>query len=123
MLARRTDLTIVAIDGGGPGNRNDVVHYRNSHLQPLVASHGRVLADGGYRGIPELRTPRFEGNRIVRDHTWRRHRRRARAEHAIARLEDWQMLRDHRRAGEHVPTTLAAVAYLHNIKTALRDIS
>ena len=124
VLARRTDLTIVAIDGGGPGNRNDVVHYRDSHLQPLVASHGRVLADGGYRGIPELRTPRFEGNRIVRDHTWRRHRRRrARAEHAIARLKDWQMLHDHRRAGEHVPTTLAAVTYLHNIKTALRDIS
>ena len=82
------------------------------------------MADGGYGGIPELRTPRFEGNRIVRDHIRRRHRRRrARAEHAIARLKDWQMLRDHRRAGEHVPTTLAAVAYLDNIKTASRDIS
>ena len=60
----------------------------------------------------------------MRDHTWRRHRRRrAGAEHAIAHLKDWQMLRDHRRAGEHLPTTLAAVAYLHNIKTTLRDIS
>ena len=124
VLARRTDLTIVAIAGGGPGNRNDVVHYRDSHLPSLIKSHGRVLADGGYRGIPELHPPRFEGNRIARDHSSRSHRRRrARAEHAIARLKDWQMLRDHRRSGEHVPTTLAAVAYLHNIKTALRDIS
>ena len=124
VLARRTDLTIVAIDGGGPGRRNDVVHYRDSHLPSLIKSHGRVLADGGYRGIPELCTPRFEGRRMVRDQAWRRHRRRrARAEHAIARLKDWQMLRDHRRAGKQVPTTFAAVAYLHNINTALRDIS
>ena len=75
VLARRTDLTIVAIDGGRPGNRNDVVHYRDSHLPSLIKSHGRVLADGGYHGIPKLRTPRFEGNRIVRDQAWRHHHR------------------------------------------------
>lgn len=115
---------VVAVDGGGAGNRNDVVHYRTSHLPPLTERHGRVLADGGYRGVSELVTPTFEGRRMVRDRTWRTHRRRrARAEHAIARLKDWHVLRDHRRRGDHVATTLAAVAYLHNVTTTLRDIS
>ncbi len=119
VLARHADLTIVAIDSGGPGNRNDVVHYPTSHLPPLVERHGQVLADGGYRGIPKLRTPRFDGNQIVRDTTWRQHRRpRAPAEHTIAPLKDRQALRDHRRAGRHDPTTLTAIAYLHNTKTA-----
>lgn len=124
VLSQRADLAVVAITGGGPGNRNDTVHYHASSLPELVTSHGRVLADGGYRGVDELHTPRFHGNRIVRDRTWHRHRkRRARAEHAIARLKDWQVLRDHRRHGTHLHATLAAVACLHNTTTALRDIS
>ena len=48
------DLTVVAITGGGPGNRNDPVHYRGSDLEFLCQTHGRVYADGGYRGITEL---------------------------------------------------------------------
>ena len=52
---------------------------------PLPAARA-VLTDGGYRGVPELITPIFRGNRIVRDRRWRQHRRRrARVEHAIAR--------------------------------------
>jgi hypothetical protein len=87
--------------------------------------HARVLADGGYRGIPELVTPAFQGNRIRRDRAWRRHRRRrARIEHAIARLKNWRMLRDHRRRACHLLTTLKAVAFLHNLHLdELRDSS
>lgn len=85
VLSRRTDLLVTAVNGGGPGNRNDPVHYRGSPIEELCRTHGRVLADGGYRGVPELVTPVFDGQRIPRDHVWRRHRRRrARAEHAIA---------------------------------------
>jgi hypothetical protein len=124
VLTRRHDLAVVAIAGGGHGNRNDIVDYEGRRLPSLVETHGRVYADGGYQGVSELPTPRFDGRRMVRDHAWEQHRRRrARAGHAIARLKDWQVLRDHPRRGEHVPTTLAAVAYLHNIKTASRDIS
>lgn len=124
ILARRADLAIVAVDGGGPGNRNDPVHHRGSWVERRCREHTRMLADGGYRTIPELCTPAFVGNRMIRDPAWRRHRRRrARAEHAIARLKDWRMLRAHHRRGHHLPATIAAVAYLHNLRLTLRDIS
>lgn len=123
VLARRLDLRVIAVAGGGPGNRNDPVHYRGSAVEAMCRRHGRVLADGGYRGVPELVTPRFERNRIVRDRAWKRHRRRrARIEHAIARLKDWRILRDHRRRASALMTTVKAVALLHNLRLAkLRD--
>ncbi len=122
ILVRRHDLLVIATTAGGPGNRNDPVHYRGSTVQAWCQRHGHVLADGGYRGVAELVTPRFKGNRIVRDHRWRRHRRhRARVEHAIARLKNWRVLRDHRRRGCHLPATLAAVAFLHNLQVDLRN--
>jgi hypothetical protein len=121
-LIRRRDLYIVATTAGGPGNRNDPIHYRGSAIESLCRWHRRVLADGGYRGVPELVTPVFRNNRILRDRAWRRHRRRrARAEHAIARIKDWRVLRDHRRRGMHLGDTVAAVAFLHNLRLALRD--
>ena len=43
ILARRRDLRVVATSAGGPGNRNDPVHYRGSHLETLCQAHGRVL--------------------------------------------------------------------------------
>jgi hypothetical protein len=124
LVARRSDLRVVAVEAGGPGNRNDVVHYRGSNIEALCRRHQRVLADGGYRGIPELITPVFRKNRIVRNRAWRRHRkRRARVEHAIARLKDWRVLRDHRRRGRHLSSTIRAVAFLHNLRLIFRDIS
>lgn len=125
VLVRRRDLRIVAISAGGPGNRNDRVHYRGSSIETRCQEHRRVLADGGYRGIPELVPPTFRGNRILRDQAWRRHRRRrARVEHAIARLKNWRVLRDHRRRGRRVSDTVRAVAFLHNLHLDdLRDSS
>ena len=123
VLVTHRDLTVIATTAGGPGNRNDPVHYRGSVVQRLARQHGRVLADGGYRGVPELITPRFRSNKIVRDYRWRRHRkRRARVEHAIARLKNWRVLRDHRRQARHLHHTVAAVAFLHNLQIEMRDI-
>ena len=48
VLSRRADLAVVAITGGGPGNRNDTVHYHASSLPQLVTTHGRVLAAVAY---------------------------------------------------------------------------
>lgn len=122
ILVRRRDLAVVATTAGGPGNRNDPIHYRGSTVEALCKTHGRVLADGGYRGVPELVTPVFAHNRIVRDRKWRRHRRRrASVEHAIARLKNWRVLRDHRRRGTHLASTLGAVVFLHNLQVELRD--
>ena len=124
ILIRRSDLHVIAAEARGPGNRNDPVHYRGSVIEQLSKHHGRVLADGGDRGVDELVTPRFSGRSIVRDAAWRRHRRRrARVEHAIARLKDWRVLRDHRRRGRRLRETLQAVATLHNLKLELRDSS
>jgi DDE superfamily endonuclease len=124
VLVRRADLRIVGSAAGGAGNRNDPIHYRGSKLEALCKQHRRVLADGRYRGVPELVTPVFRGNRIVRDRTWRRHRRpRACVEHAIARVKDWRVLRDHRRHGCQLEHTLNAVAILHNLRIELRDNS
>ncbi|HET7372099.1 MAG TPA: transposase family protein [Gemmatimonadaceae bacterium] len=125
VLVRRCDLRVVAAITRGPGNRNDPVHYRGSSIQALCQQHGRVLADGGYRGLSELVTPVFRGKRILRDRAWRQHRkRRARVEHVIARLKNWRVLRDHRRRGHHLGDTLKAVAYLHNLHVdELRDNS
>ena len=122
---RRRDLRIVAKTAGGPGNRNDLVHYRGSRIEAPCRAHGRVLADGAYRGIGELVTPLFRRNRIVRDRTWRHHRRRrARVEHAIARLKNSRILRDHRRRGCHLADTVNAVSFLHNLQLdELRDSS
>jgi hypothetical protein len=99
------------------------VYDRGSHIDILCKQHGRTLADSGHRGVPELITPVFRGNRLPRDRAWRRHRRRrARVEHAIARLKNWRILRDHRRRGCHLANTLQKIVVLHNLHLdELRD--
>lgn len=122
LLARHHDRRVIAVAGGGPGNRNDVIHYRGSAVESLCREHPRVLADGGYRGIPELSTPRFAHNRIVRDRRWRRHcRRRARVEHVFARMKDWRALRDYRRRAATLVSAVRAVAFFYNLK--LQNVS
>jgi len=59
VIIRRRDLRIIATTAGGPGNRNDPVHCRGSSIETLCQQHGRVLADGGYRGVPSWSRPRF----------------------------------------------------------------
>ena len=124
VLIRRRDLHVIAVAAGGPGNRNDPIHYRGSEVERLCRVHGRVLADAGYRGVPELVVPAFRGRRMIRDRRWRSHRRRrARVEHALARLKDWRVLRDYRRRGAHLLQSLQAIAVLHNIRIELRNNS
>jgi len=126
VLVRRRNLRVVEVSGGGPGNRNDPIHYRGSPIEALCRQHGRVPADGGYRGTHELLAPVFQRNRILRDEDWRRHRkRRARVEHAPARRNDWRILPSPTRSlpladsgGSGIPSNLRIV-----MREQLRDSS
>ena len=100
-----------------PGNRNDVIVARHTAVQLL---DGRVArGDGGYRSITSITTPRRDhSGRIIRDDHYRVHRRiRARVEHVIARLKDWQILRQCRRRGDTINHSLHIIAGLWNLKT------
>ena len=99
-----------------PGNRDDVIVARHTVAHLL---DGRVvLGDGGYRGIRSITTPRRDQTgHIIRDHHYQTHRRiRARVEHVIARLKDWQILRQCRRRGDAINHSLQIVAGLWNLK-------
>ncbi|MFI6359176.1 transposase family protein [Streptomyces sp. NPDC050743] len=82
----------------------------------------RLSGDGGYRGSDRIRTPqRGPDGRIIKDRKYRRFRkRRAIAEHTIARLKDHQILRQCRRRGEAINHAVAGVAALHNLKLDIR---
>jgi hypothetical protein len=79
-----------------PDNSNDVIVARHTvtHLSTSSTS-ASSLGDGGYRGITSITSPpRDPTGRIVHDDHYRI---RARVEHVIARLKDWQILRQCRR--------------------------
>jgi hypothetical protein len=100
-----------------PGNCNDVVVARHTVAQLLDR---RVIpADGRYRAIPTITRPqRDHSGRIIHDNHYRKHRRiRARIEHVIARLKDWQILRQCRRRGQTINHSLRIIAELWNLKT------
>lgn len=118
MIISADNRRVIAVGACRPGNRNDVVVARHT-VADLIDGARTVLGDGGYRGITTITGPRRgPGGRIIRDHHWRAHRRiRARVEHVIARLKDWQILRQCRRRGQAINHSLHIVAGLWNLKT------
>jgi hypothetical protein len=114
---------VIALGEPQPGNRNDTIVYRSSGINNTLAGRA-VMADGGYRGNPDVimpyRKPR-DGSELP---AWKQdynagHRKvRARVEHALARLKTYKILRDYRRAGRTLATTAAGIAHLHNIALA-----
>jgi hypothetical protein len=121
IVCRARDRRVVAVKDAWPGNRNDVVVFRET-LQKTLPDHPRLSGDGGYRGCDRIRTPRrgVDG-RIIKDRAYRRFRkRRAVAEHTIARLKDHQYLRQCRRRGNAINHAVAGVAALHNLKIDIR---
>jgi DDE superfamily endonuclease len=82
------------------------------------------MADGAYRGNPEViipyRKPR-DGSELSdwkQDYNARHRKIRARVEHGLARLKTYKILRDYRRAGRTLAVTTAGIAHLHNIALA-----
>jgi hypothetical protein len=117
IVCRAKDRRIVAAGEGRPGNRNDTVVFKET-LGKTLPEHRRLIGDGGYRGNSHIRSPRRgPDGRIARDRNHRRFRkRRARAEHTIARLKDHQILRQCRCRGNAIDHAIAGVAALHNLK-------
>jgi hypothetical protein len=123
IMCRARDRRIVAVSPAWPGNRNDTVVFRET-LGQTLPDHPRLIGDGGYRGNERVTSPRRgpDGRvvrvvRVVRDRNHKRFRkRRARAEHTIARLKDHQLLRPCRRRGETIDHAIAGIAAPRNLK-------
>jgi hypothetical protein len=117
-----TTRLVIAVGDPQPGNRNDTVVYRSSGMKDRLA--GRVSrADGGYRGHPEVIIPYrrpSDGELPAWQQAYNANHRRiwARAEHALARLKTYQILRDYRRAGRSLAVTASGIAHLHNLALA-----
>lgn len=116
LVIRRCDRAVIAAGTAWPGNRNDIVVARARHGVLLADPPRQVLVDGGCRSLPGVTGPTRDPHaRIIRDGAWRRHRRRrAAVEHVIARLKDWQILRQCRRPGRGIDIAVAAVTAIYN---------
>ncbi|MEU5023098.1 transposase [Streptomyces milbemycinicus] len=117
VVCRARDRRVVAVGRAWPGNRNDVVVFLET-LGQTVPAHPRLSGDGGYWGIGTVRSPLGGPNgKIIKDRAYRRFRkRRAVAEHALARLKDHQVLRQCRRKGDSTDHATIGVAVLRNLK-------
>lgn len=104
---RARDRRVIAVGDAWPGNRNDIVVFRAT-MAEQVAGHRLTIGDGAYRSAPEVITSKTKSKPFAK--------RRARAEHGIARLKDYRVLRQHRRRGDTINDTTRAVAVLHNLK-------
>jgi len=87
----------------------------------LIGDHV-ILGDSRYRGITSTTTPpRDHSGPIIHDHHYRAHRRiRARVEHVIAQLKDWQILRQCRRRGDAINHSLHINTRLWNLNNQAR---
>jgi len=115
-----TTRLVIAVGDPQPGNRNDTIVYRSSRITDQLTGH-EVMADGAYRGNPKVIIPYrkpADGSELP---AWKQayntgHRSiRARAEHALARLKTYNVLRDYRRAARTLTTTASGIATLHNL--------
>ena len=111
---------VIALGDPQPGNRNDTIVYRSSGIDLQLAGRP-VIADGGYRGNPEVVIPYRKPTDGSALPPWKEHRNtvhrtvRARVEHTLARLKVYKILRDYRRAAHTLATTASGIAHLHNI--------
>ncbi|MEV4544731.1 transposase family protein [Micromonospora echinaurantiaca] len=114
---------VIAVGDPQPGNRNDTIVYRTSGIDQKLAGRP-IMADGGYRGNPEVIIPYRKNRDGGPLPDWKedlnaQHRTvRAQVEHALARMKCWKILRDYRRAASTLADTASGIAHLHNITLA-----
>lgn len=111
LTIREKDRRVIAVGDCLSGNRHDIIAFRTT-MAHQVAGHRLLIGDGAYKSAPEVITTKNKSKAFAK--------RRARVEHAIARLKDFEVLRRHRRRGETINDTVRAVAVLHNLKIDYR---
>lgn len=108
----------VAVGTPVPGNRNDCRAFADSGVDAACADMA-VMGDGGYQGtrvITPFRKPAGRGLPAWQEAINVRHRRiRARAEHALAGMKNWNILRNCRRKRHGVYYATAGVALMRNL--------
>ncbi|GIJ81470.1 transposase family protein [Micromonospora phaseoli] len=111
---------VIAVGDPQPGNRNDTIVYRTSGIDQKLAGRP-VMADGGYLGNPEVIIPYRKNRDGSPLPAWKQdlnaqHRAvRAQVEHTLARMKNWKILRDYRRAARTLTAAASGIANLHNI--------
>jgi hypothetical protein len=114
---------VIALGNPQPDNRNHTIVYRTSGINDQLAGR-EVMADGGYRGNPEVIMPYRKPRNGSDLPGWKQdynagHRKiRARVEHGLARLKTYKILRDYRRAARTLTVTASGIAHPHNIALA-----
>ncbi|MGO4426962.1 transposase, partial [Streptomyces sp. MCAF7] len=117
IVCRAHDRRIVAVSDAWPGNRNDMVVFRET-IGKTLPDHPRLSGDGVIKGSSGFARPGagLTGRSSRAGPTDGSRKRRAVAEHTIARLKDHQVLRQCRRKREGINRTVAGIAALHNLK-------
>jgi hypothetical protein len=114
---------VVALGDPQPGNRHDSVAYRDSGINAQLVAR-TTMGDGAYRGNPDVIIPYRQPDDGSELPQWKQdlnatHRGiRARVEHTFARMKQYNILRDYRRAAHTLADTAAGIATLYNIITA-----
>lgn len=103
------DRKVMFVSDAWPGNRNDIIVARATITIPAGTI---VLTDGGYRSLPGATLLPKPSPVLLTVHK----RIRAEIENILARLKDWQILRQCRRRGNSINLAVRAVAYLWNLK-------
>lgn len=121
VVAQRATRRIVAVTDPVPGSRHDARVFKESGLGGQLPGV-RVIGDGGYQGVDGVTSPkRGPGNRIVRDEDYEVFKRkRATAEHVIARWKDWQVMRQNRKRGTNINDAVRATAVLYNLGPSVK---
>ncbi len=121
VVAQRKTRRIMAVSPAMPGNRNDIKVWKETGLDDTWDGV-KLIGDGGYRGAATVTSPvRGKDGRIIRDDTYTEFaRKRATAEHVIARWKDWQIMRQNRKRGTNIDATIRATAALYNMSPAIQ---
>ncbi|GAA5005731.1 hypothetical protein GCM10023317_40320 [Actinopolymorpha pittospori] len=108
----------VAVGKPVPGNRNDCRAFADSGADAACAQMA-VMGDGGYQGtrvITPFRKPAGATLPEWKEQINTRHRRiRARAEHALAGMKNWNILRNCRRKRQGVYYATSGIALMRNL--------
>jgi hypothetical protein len=93
-------------------NRNDIIVAKATITLPDPQAGVTTLTDGSHRSMPNATLPPKDDQETLAAHK----KLRARIEHVLARMKDWQMPRQCRRRKKATGLAVRAVACLWNLR-------